>query len=139
MILDAYFIKHLIASGQRDRTDGVFPIVGGNRNQALTVHCAPEWCTTCVRCFRDALVALVALAIISGPMILRRLTSLLTAAAVLHLSVVAGDAACATHGAGDHHSTSGNAMPMDGHSMPMVVLTGVAGTGFYNWKRYSPR
>jgi hypothetical protein len=52
---------------------------------------------------------------------LRRLFALLTSAAMLHLTVVAGDAACATHGAnamkaGDA-AARGRGMPMSAHVM----------------------
>jgi hypothetical protein len=36
----------------------------------------------------------------------RRLLALLTSVAMLHLSVVAGDAACATHGGATHHGAT---------------------------------
>jgi hypothetical protein len=55
---------------------------------------------------------------------LRRVFALLTSVAMLHLTVAAGDAACATHGAGHHGATSRaasvdeHAMQMDGHVMP---------------------
>jgi hypothetical protein len=56
----------------------------------------------------------------------RRLFALLTSATMLHLSVVAGDAACATHGANGHHQApNASAAPvaehstaMHGHAMP---------------------
>jgi hypothetical protein len=56
----------------------------------------------------------------------RRLLALLTSAAMLHLSVVAGDAACATHGAnGNHAAMASDAaeheMWMDGHLMPTAT------------------
>jgi hypothetical protein len=56
----------------------------------------------------------------------RRLVALLTSLAMLHLAVVSGDAACATHGAHDHPAgragsarATGHAMPMNEHAMPM--------------------
>jgi hypothetical protein len=59
-------------------------------------------------------------------MIGRRLVALLTAVTMLHLSVVAGDAACASHGTGtrDEH-----AMSMDGDAMgaAMGVETSAVG------------
>lgn len=55
---------------------------------------------------------------------LRRILALLTSVTMLHLSVVAGDAACASHGTnGDHGAVSAHAMPMDGHAMPMAGAT----------------
>jgi hypothetical protein len=58
---------------------------------------------------------------------LRHPLALLTSIAMLHLSVVGGDAACLTHGAPEHHAarSSGGAladgaMEMDGHVMPMA-------------------
>jgi hypothetical protein len=60
----------------------------------------------------------------------RRLFALLTSVTMLHLSVVAGDPACATHRANGHHAASSNgmamaehAMPVDGHVMPMAAAT----------------
>ena len=65
-------------------------------------------------------------------MTLRRLLALLTSATMLHLSVVAGDSACATHGAGGHHAASAvvgestdHAAAMDGHVMPTVAVASV--------------
>lgn len=58
-------------------------------------------------------------------MILRRLFALFTSVTMLHLSVVAGDAACAAHGAAGHdmnaaamHGTAA-ASSMSDHAMPM--------------------
>jgi hypothetical protein len=57
----------------------------------------------------------------------RRLFALFTSVTMLHLTVVSGDAACATHGATGHHTAktggeemAGHAMPMDGNAMPMA-------------------
>ena len=50
-------------------------------------------------------------------MMLRRLTGVLTAACMFHLSVVASDAACATHMMGGDMMMDGE-MTMDGASMP---------------------
>lgn len=59
-------------------------------------------------------------------MIVRRLIALLTSVTMLHLSMVAGDSACATHGANGHHAArttdaaaTEHTMPMDGHVMPV--------------------
>ena len=52
----------------------------------------------------------------------RRLFALLTSITMLHLTVVAGDAACVTHGVGEHHTAKAGAtqaMAMSGHAMPM--------------------
>jgi hypothetical protein len=58
---------------------------------------------------------------------LRRLVALLTSATMFHLSLAAGDSACATSEANGHHAanTSGRAvaehvMPMEGHAMAMA-------------------
>src|SRR2546423_15406401 len=58
---------------------------------------------------------------------LRRLFALLSSIAMLHLSVVGGDAVCLTHGANDHHAAKSNGrttaehtMAMDGHAIPMA-------------------
>ncbi|MEO8622253.1 MAG: hypothetical protein ABI625_14380 [bacterium] len=52
-------------------------------------------------------------------MIRRRVIALLMSVTLLHLSVVAGDAACATHGAaGEMSAPSTHDMPMGGHAMP---------------------
>jgi hypothetical protein len=58
---------------------------------------------------------------------LRRPFALLTSIAMLHLSVVGGDAACLTQGAEGHHAAKASggtiaqpAMEMDGHLMPMA-------------------
>ena len=56
----------------------------------------------------------------------RRLFALLTSVTMLHLTVAAGDAVCATHGVDGHHGASSqaaaaaaaHAMPMDGRVMP---------------------
>ena len=53
----------------------------------------------------------------------RRLFALLTSVTMLHLRVVAGDTACATHGIDGHHGASSQAVPA--HAMPMG---GKAGT-----------
>jgi hypothetical protein len=56
----------------------------------------------------------------------RRLVALLTSATMLHLSAVAGDAACATHASGHHGPTTSAAQPtahatsMHRHAMPMT-------------------
>jgi hypothetical protein len=54
----------------------------------------------------------------------RRLLALLTSAAMLHLSVVAGDAACATHGTGGHHTTAARPTSMHDHEMATVDHAG---------------
>jgi hypothetical protein len=58
---------------------------------------------------------------------LRRLFALLTSVAMLHLSILGGDAICLTHGAGRHHATKSSdgttaehATDVDGHVMPMA-------------------
>ena len=63
----------------------------------------------------------------------RRLFALLTSIAMLHLSVVAGDAACLTQGAERHHTATSSgatiaevAMELDGHVMPMADARGAA-------------
>jgi hypothetical protein len=68
-------------------------------------------------------------------MTLRRLFALLTSVTMLHLTVVSGDPACATHGAGEHHAGQASgagampgAMPMDGHAMPMAEVAGATVT-----------
>ena len=53
------------------------------------------------------------------PMRFRRLFSLLTSAAMLHLTLVAGDAACATHGVDGHHAPSSQGAAVAAHAMPM--------------------
>jgi hypothetical protein len=60
----------------------------------------------------------------------RRLFALLTSVTMLHLSVVAGDAACVMHRANGHHALSPSgvaiaehAMPTDGHVMPVAAAT----------------
>jgi hypothetical protein len=60
---------------------------------------------------------------------IRRLVALLTTVATLHLSVAAGDAACAPH-ATSGHATGGaaavqSAMPVDGHVMPAAVAPAI--------------
>jgi hypothetical protein len=64
---------------------------------------------------------------------LRRLFALLTSVTMLHLTVVAGDAACATHGASGHHAamargggTADHLMPMDGQAMPTATGAGAS-------------
>jgi hypothetical protein len=61
---------------------------------------------------------------------LRRHFALLTSIALLHLSVVGGDAVCLTHGAEGHHAAKSSAgtvaehaMEIDGHVMPMAEAT----------------
>jgi hypothetical protein len=59
---------------------------------------------------------------------LRRFFALLTSITLLHLSVVSGDAACATHGTnGETSMMSGHEMPTDGHPMPMPAATQAGG------------
>lgn len=59
----------------------------------------------------------------------RRLLALLTSAAMLHLSVVAGDAACATHGAGGHHAAEATvASPMSMHDHEMATVDRASGS-----------
>jgi hypothetical protein len=60
---------------------------------------------------------------------LRRLYALLTSVSMIHLSMAAGDSACATHGAHTHHAstasraaTAGHAIA--GHVMPMTEAAG---------------
>jgi hypothetical protein len=64
----------------------------------------------------------------SFDMKLRRLSALLTSAAMLHLWVATGDAACVQHGTQRHHATPSNpasvaehATGMDGHVMTTEV------------------
>jgi hypothetical protein len=70
--------------------------------------------------------------------IVRQLVALLTSVTMLHLSVVAGDAACATHGTDGHPMTGthdartgGHSMPMQGHLMTAQPITtgALAATG----------
>ena len=59
----------------------------------------------------------------------RRLFALMTSAAMLHLTVVAGDAACATHGVDVHQGASSKAAPVVAHAMPMDGRVMSAATG----------
>ena len=55
-------------------------------------------------------------------MMLHRLLALLTSVTMLHLSVVTGDVACASHGmASDHAARATHAMPAHDHAMRAVV------------------
>lgn len=49
---------------------------------------------------------------------IRRFLALVVSTALLHFSVVAGDAACATHGSGEAHVPPGSAGQMAHHDMP---------------------
>ena len=54
-------------------------------------------------------------------MMVRRLLALLTSVAMLHLWLVAGDVACALHGAGGHHAALRDAGAAAEHEMPMTA------------------
>jgi hypothetical protein len=59
----------------------------------------------------------------------RRLFALLTSVTMLHLTVAAGDAVCATHGVDEHHGASSPAAPVAEHAMKMGGRVMSATTG----------